>query len=127
VDEENIELVITDLEPRLPATLSQKLPVIAIDNQHAITNTVVPTARIQARRVARFGHGDDAACRLISCLFFRRQKGATLSLPPIVAGSALRQGKTGDYVLVYDLAARAGCNSRRSAAFVVMALARKAR
>src|ERR1051326_7990278 len=53
VDEQKIDLVITDFEP-LTAHVAhrRRLPLIAIDNQHAITNTRVSLPRGYARDAA---------------------------------------------------------------------------
>jgi uncharacterized protein (TIGR00661 family) len=109
VDEENIELVITDFEPLTCHVGHRKrLPVIAIDNQHAITNTVVSLPR---------GFGRDvAAVRLVTRMmtphadayfvlsFFPApvKRRNTFLFPPIVRQEVLSaKAQTGDYVLVY--------------------------
>ncbi len=70
VEENNIELVITDFEPLTCHVGHRKgLPVIAIDNQHAITNTRVSLPHGFQARHCRGENGDahdDAACRRIS-------------------------------------------------------------
>ena len=109
VDEENIELVITDFEPLTCHVGHRKrLPVIAIDNQHAITNTVVSLPRGFRR--------DVAAVRLVTRMmtphadaylalsFFPApvKKRNTFLFPPILRQEVLSSTpQTGDYVLVY--------------------------
>lgn len=109
VDEENIELVITDFEPLTCHVGHRKrLPVIAIDNQHAITNTTVSLPRGFRR--------DVAAVRLVTSMmtphadayfvlsFFPApvKRRNTFLFPPIVRQEVLSaKAQTGDYVLVY--------------------------
>ena len=109
VEEENIELVITDFEPLTCHVGHRKrLPVIAIDNQHAITNTVVSLPRGFRR--------DVAAVRLVTRMmtphanvyfvlsFFPApvKRRNTFLFPPIVRQEVLSaRAQAGDYVLVY--------------------------
>jgi uncharacterized protein (TIGR00661 family) len=109
VDEENIELVITDFEPLTCHVGHRKrLPVIAIDNQHAITNTVVSLPRGFARDVAAVRlvtrmmtpHAD--AYFVLSFFPAPVKRRSTFLFPPIVRQEVLSaKAQTGDYVLVY--------------------------
>jgi len=109
VDEENIELVITDFEPLTCHVGHRKrLPVIAIDNQHAITNTVVSLPRGFRRDVAAVRlvtrmmtpHAD--AYFVLSFFPAPVKRRNTFLFPPIVRQEVLSaRAQTGDYVLVY--------------------------
>jgi uncharacterized protein (TIGR00661 family) len=109
VDEENIELVITDFEPLTCHVGHRKhLPVIAIDNQHAITNTVVSLPRGFRRDVAAVRlvtrmmtpHAD--AYFVLSFFPAPVKRRNTFLFPPIVRQEVLStQAQAGDYVLVY--------------------------
>ncbi len=109
VDEENIELVITDFEPlTCHVGHRKKLPVIAIDNQHAITNTVVSLPRGFSRDVAAVRlvtrmmtpHAD--AYLVLSFFPAAVKRRNTFLFPPIVRQEVLSaKPQTGDYVLVY--------------------------
>jgi uncharacterized protein (TIGR00661 family) len=109
VDEENIELVITDFEPlTCHVGHRKKLPVIAIDNQHAITNTVVSLPRGFRRDVAAVSlvtrmmtsHAD--AYFVLSFFPAPVKRRNTFLFPPIVRQEVLSaKAQTGDYVLVY--------------------------
>jgi uncharacterized protein (TIGR00661 family) len=109
VDEENIELVITDFEP-LTCHIGhhKRLPVIAIDNQHAITNTTVSLPRGFRRDVAAVRlvtrmmtpHAD--AYFVLSFFPAPVKRRNTFLFPPIVRQEVLSaKAQTGDYVLVY--------------------------
>lgn len=107
--EKNIELVITDFEPLTSHVGHHKqLPVIAIDNQHAITNTRVSLPRGFQR--------DAAAVRLVTRMMTPRAdayvvlsffpapviKRNTFLFPPIVRQEVLSTtARNGDSVLVY--------------------------
>jgi len=109
VDENKINLVITDFEPlSCHVGHRKRLPVIAIDNQHTITNASVTLPRGFKR--------DVAATRLVTRMmtphadaylalsFFPApvKKRNTFLFPPIVRQEVLSAtSKTGDYVLVY--------------------------
>jgi uncharacterized protein (TIGR00661 family) len=109
VDEENIELVITDFEPLTCHVGHRKrLPVIAIDNQHAITNTAVSLPRGFRRDVAAVRlvtrmmtpHAD--AYFVLSFFPAPVKRRNTFLFPPIVRQEVLSAtAQTGDYVLVY--------------------------
>jgi uncharacterized protein (TIGR00661 family) len=109
VEEENIELVITDFEPLTCHVGHRKrLPVIAIDNQHAITNTVVSLPRGFRRDVAAVRlvtrmmtpHAD--AYFVLSFFPAPVKRRNTFLFPPIVRQEVLStQAQAGDYVLVY--------------------------
>lgn len=109
VDEWNIELVITDFEP-LTCHVGHKkrLPVISIDNQHCLTNTVVSYP-------SRY-RGDAAAAKIVTRLmtphantylvisFFPApiRKHNTFLFPPLLRQEILDATPTqGDHVLVY--------------------------
>jgi uncharacterized protein (TIGR00661 family) len=109
VDEENIELVITDFEPlTCHVGHHKRLPIIAIDNQHAITNTVVSLPRGFRRDVAAVRlvtrmmtpHAD--AYFVLSFFPAPVKRRNTFLFPPIVRQEVLSaKPQTGDYVLVY--------------------------
>ena len=109
VDEEKINLVITDFEP-LTCHVGHKrrLPVISIDNQHCLTNAVVSYPR-QYRR-------DAAAAKLVTKLMTPRasaylvisfftapiRKRNTFLFPPLLRDQILQATPTeGDHILVY--------------------------
>ncbi len=104
-----IELVITDFEPLTCHVGRRKhLPVIAIDNQHCLTNTKAETPRHHRR--------DAAAVKLITRLMTPRadaylvlsffpapiRKRKTFVFPPIVRSEILQKKPSdGDSILVY--------------------------
>src|SRR6266700_410533 len=108
-EEKNIELVITDFEPlSCHVGHRKRLPVIAIDNQHVITNAEVSLPRGFRR--------DVAAVKLLTKLMTPRadayivlsffpaevRKRNTFVLPPILRQEVLSTTpRTGDYALVY--------------------------
>jgi uncharacterized protein (TIGR00661 family) len=108
-DEKNIELVITDFEPLSSHVGHHKrLPVIAIDNQHAITNTRISLPHGFRR--------DAAAVRLVTRMMTPRadayivlsffpapaSKRNTFLFSPIVRQEVLSTtARSGDHVLVY--------------------------
>jgi uncharacterized protein (TIGR00661 family) len=112
VDDEKINLIITDFEPLTAHVAHRKrLPLINIDNQHAITNTRVSLPRGYARDAATVKlvthmmtpHAD--AYLVLS--FFpvpvkSRNARNTFLFPPILRQEVLAtQPRTGDYALVY--------------------------
>lgn len=109
VDENKIEVVITDFEPLSCHVAHRKhLPVIAIDNQHAITNASVSLPRGFKRDVAATKlvtrmmtpHAD----AYLALSFFPApvRKRNTFLFPPILRQEVLSATpQTGDYVLVY--------------------------
>ncbi|MCU1254473.1 MAG: teichoic acid biosynthesis related protein [Candidatus Angelobacter sp.] len=109
VDENKIELVITDFEPLSSHVGHHKrLPVIAIDNQHAITNANVALPRGFKRDVAAVKlvtrmmtpHAD--AYLVLSFFPAPAKKRNTFLFPPILRQEVLSaKPDTGDYVLVY--------------------------
>ena|ERR1700731_2186568 len=109
VDENKIELVITDFEPLSSHVGHHKrLPVIAIDNQHAITNATVSLPRGFKRDVAAVKiitrmmtpHAD--AYLVLSFFPAPAKKRNTFLFPPILRQEVLSaKPQTGDYVLVY--------------------------
>ena len=109
VDEKEIDLVITDFEPLSCHVGHHKhLPVIAIDNQHAITNATVSLPRGFKRDVAAVKlvtrlmtpHAD--AYLVLSFFSAPVKKRNTLLFPPILRQEVLSaKPNTGDYVLVY--------------------------
>jgi uncharacterized protein (TIGR00661 family) len=109
VDEQRIDLVITDFEP-LTCHLGHKkgLPVISIDNQHCLTNAVVSYPRKYRR--------DAAAAKLVTRLMTPRadaylvisfftapvREKRTFLFPPLLRQEILQTTPTqGDHVLVY--------------------------
>ena len=109
VDENNIELVITDFEP-LSCHVGRRhhLPVIAIDNQHTITNAGVSLPRGFKRDVAATKlvtrmmtpHAD----AYLALSFFPApvRKRNTFLFPPILRQEVLSTTpRTEDYLLVY--------------------------
>jgi len=109
IDDADIDLVITDFEP-LTCHVGHKcgLPVISIDNQHCLTNTVVSYPK-QYRR-------DAAAAKLVTKLMTPRanaylvisfftapiRKRNTFLFPPLLREEILQAKSTeSDHVLVY--------------------------
>ncbi len=109
VEENNIELVITDFEPLTCHVGHRKgLPVIAIDNQHAITNTRVSLPHGFKRDVAAVKmvtrmmtpHAD--AYLVLSFFPAEVKRRNTFLFPPILRQEILSaKPQTGDHVLVY--------------------------
>jgi uncharacterized protein (TIGR00661 family) len=109
VDEKETDLVITDFEPlSCHVGHHKRLPVIAIDNQHAITNATVSLPRGFKRDVAAVKlvtrlmtpHAD--AYLVLSFFPAPVKKRNTLLFPPILRQEVLSaKPNTGDYVLVY--------------------------
>ena len=109
IDEEAIDLVVTDFEPlTCRAGRRKRIPVIAIDNQHCLTNTDV-TYPSQYRR-------DAAAAKMVTRLmvpranaylvtsFFEAQvtEPNTFLFPPILRECILKaKPRQGEHVLVY--------------------------
>jgi uncharacterized protein (TIGR00661 family) len=108
-EEKNVELVITDFEPMSCHVGHRKrLPVIAIDNQHVITNTHVsspPGFRRDAAAVkllTRLMTPRADAYIVLSFFPARVRKRNTFVLPPILRQEVLSATpRTGDYALVY--------------------------
>ena len=109
IDEEQIDLVITDFEP-LTCHIGHKkrLPVISIDNQHCLTNAVVSYPKKYRR--------DAAAAKIVTKLmtpranaylvisFFKAaiRKRNTFLFPPLLRREILEATpREGDHVLVY--------------------------
>lgn len=108
-DQQKIELVITDFEPMSCHVGHRKrLPVIAIDNQHAITNTRISLPRGYRR--------DAATVKLVTRMMTPRadaylvlsffpapvKKRNTQVFPPILRQEVLSATpRAGDYALVY--------------------------
>lgn len=109
VEESEIELVITDFEPLTCHVGHRKgLPVIAIDNQHAITNTRVSLPSGFRRDVAAVKmvtrmmtpHAD--AYLVLSFFPADVKRRNTFLFPPILRQEILSAApQTGDHVLVY--------------------------
>jgi uncharacterized protein (TIGR00661 family) len=109
VDEQKIDLVITDFEPlSCHVGHRMRLPVIAIDNQHAITNTRVSLPKGFKRDVAAVKlltrimtpHAD--AYLVLSFFPAEIKRRDTFLFPPILRQEILStKSQTGDYVLVY--------------------------
>ena len=109
VDECKIDLVITDFEPMTcHVGHNRRLPVIAIDNQHCLTNTIVTYPREYRR--------DAAAAKLVTRLMTPRanaylvisffsapiRKRNTFLFPPLLRQEILNASPTdGEHVLVY--------------------------
>ena len=109
VEEKNIDLVITDFEPLTCHVGHRKrLPVVAIDNQHAITDTNVSLPRGFKRDVAAVrlvtGMMTPHADAYLVLSFFPApvKRRNTFLFPPIVRQEVLSaKAQTGDHVLVY--------------------------
>ncbi len=109
IEEEKISLVITDFEPlTCHAGHRKRLPVIAIDNQHAITNTRIslpPGYRRDAAAVKLVTRMMTPRANVYLVLSFfpaaaRRRN--TFVFPPIVRQEVLSTvPRSGDYALVY--------------------------
>ncbi|MGC2697661.1 MAG: glycosyltransferase family protein [Candidatus Angelobacter sp.] len=109
VEDENINLVITDFEP-LTCHIAHRhrLPVIAIDNQHAITNTRVSLPRgfrrdaATVKLVTRMMTPHADAYLVLSFFPAPVKRRNTLLFPPIVRQEVLSAApRQGDYALVY--------------------------
>jgi uncharacterized protein (TIGR00661 family) len=109
VEDEKIDLVITDFEPLTAHVAHRKrLPLINIDNQHAITNTRVSLPRGYARDAATVKlvthmmtpHAD---AYLVLSFFSVPVKGRNTHLfPPVLRQEVLAATpRAGDYALVY--------------------------
>ncbi|HEY1936760.1 MAG TPA: glycosyltransferase family protein [Candidatus Angelobacter sp.] len=109
VDEAGIDLVITDFEPLTCHVGHRKrLPVIAIDNQHAITNTNVSFPRgykrdvVAVRFVTRMMTPHADAYFVLSFFPADVKKRNTFLFPPILRQEVLAAtSQAGDYVLAY--------------------------
>jgi uncharacterized protein (TIGR00661 family) len=109
VDENKIDLVITDFEPLSCHVGHHKhLPVIAIDNQHTITNASITLPRGFKRDVAATKlvtrmmtpHAD--AYLALSFFAAPVKKRNTFLFPPILRQEVLSAtAQTGEYVLIY--------------------------
>lgn len=109
IDENKIELVITDFEP-LSCHIGRRkrLPVIAIDNQHTITNASVTLPRgfkrdVTATRLVTRMMTPHADAYLALSFFPAPVKNRnTFLFPPILRQEVLSATpQTGDYVLAY--------------------------
>jgi uncharacterized protein (TIGR00661 family) len=109
VEENNIGLVITDFEP-LTAHVAhrRRLPLIAIDNQHAITNTRIslpPGYRRDAaavRLVTRMMTPRADAYLVLSFFPAQVKRKNTFLFPPVLRQEVLTIApRNGDYALVY--------------------------
>jgi uncharacterized protein (TIGR00661 family) len=109
VDENKIDLVITDFEPlSCHVGRRKRLPVIAIDNQHTITNANVALPRgfrrdvAATRLVTRMMTPHADAYLALSFFSAPVKKRNTFLFPPILRQEVLSATPTsGDYVLVY--------------------------
>lgn len=109
IEEEKIDLVITDFEPlTCHAAHRKRLPVIAIDNQHAITNTRIslpPGYRRDAatvKLVTRMMTPRANANLVLSFFPAAPKRRNTFVFPPIVRQEVLStMPRNGDYALVY--------------------------
>lgn len=109
IDEQEIDLVVTDFEPlSCHAGKSKHLPVISIDNQHCLTNTDVSYPK-QYRR-------DAAAAKMVTRLMVPRAdaylvtsffaapvtRPKTFVFPPILRECILKaKPREGEHILVY--------------------------
>ena len=108
-DEWKIDLVITDFEPMTCHVGHRKrLPIIAIDNQHAITNCEVSYPReyrkdaAATRLVTKFMTPRADAHLVISFFPAEVSKKNTFVFPPLLRQEVLSAKPTaGDYILVY--------------------------
>ena len=109
VDEDNIDLVITDFEPlTCHVGHRKKLPVISIDNQHCLTNAVVSYPKqyrrdaAAAKLVTRFMTPRANAYLVISFFTAPIRKRNTFLFPPLLRQEILDATPTQrDHVLVY--------------------------
>ncbi|MGZ4888068.1 MAG: glycosyltransferase family protein [Candidatus Angelobacter sp.] len=109
VDKNKIDLVITDFEPlSCHVGHRKRLPVIAIDNQHTITNASVTLPRgfkrdaAAVRLVTRMMTPHADAYLVLSFFPAPVKKRNTFLFPPILRQEVLSATpQTGDYVLVY--------------------------
>src|SRR5215472_2534812 len=109
IEDKSIDLVITDFEPlTCHAGHRKRLPVIAIDNQHAITNTRVSLPRGYRRDVAtvklvtRMMTPWADAYMVLSFFPAAARQRNTFVFPPIVRQEVLSTTpRNGDYALVY--------------------------
>jgi uncharacterized protein (TIGR00661 family) len=109
IEKEKIELVITDFEPLTAhAAHHMRLPLIAIDNQHAITNTQITLPRGYRRDAATVKlvtrvmtpHADTYLVLSFFPAPVKRKN--TFLFPPIVRQEVLSATpSSGDYALVY--------------------------
>lgn len=105
----NLDLVITDYEPiTCHVGHKIKLPIIAIDNQHLLTDAEITYPRecrkeaAAAKLVTRLMTPRADAYLVISFFTARLKKKTTFLFPPILRAEVLQaQPIEGDYVLVY--------------------------
>jgi uncharacterized protein (TIGR00661 family) len=104
-----LDLVITDFEP-ITCHLGHKLkvPIVAIDNQHLLTDADITYPReyrreaIATKLVTRLMTPGADACLVISFFQARVKKKKTCLFPPILREEVLRtKPANGDFVLVY--------------------------
>jgi uncharacterized protein (TIGR00661 family) len=109
MEEQKIQLVITDFEPlTCHAGHRRRVPVIAIDNQHAITNTSVTLPRgyrrdaATVKLVTRMMTPRASAYLVLSFFPAAVKRRNTFLFPPIVRQEVLAtRPRDGDYALVY--------------------------
>jgi uncharacterized protein (TIGR00661 family) len=109
IEEEKINLVITDFEPlTCHAAHRKRLPVIAIDNQHAITNTRISLPHgyrrdaATVKLVTRMMTPRANAYLVLSFFSAEAKRRNTFVFPPIVRQEVLSiTPRSGDYALVY--------------------------
>lgn len=105
----NLELVITDYEPiSCHVGHKLKLPIVAIDNQHLLTDAEITYPRecrkeaAAAKLVTRMMTPRADAYLVISFFEARLKKKTTFLFPPILRSEVLRtRPSDGDFVLVY--------------------------
>ena len=105
----DLDMVITDYEPiTCHVGLKLRLPVIAIDNQHLLTDTEITYPReyrkeaAAAKLVTRLMTPHADAYLVISFFTARLKKKKTFLFPPILREEVLKTAPSaGDFVLVY--------------------------
>jgi uncharacterized protein (TIGR00661 family) len=109
IDDDGIDLAITDFEPlSCHAARSKALPIIAIDNQHCLTNTDVSYPKqhrrdaAAAKMVTRFMVPGADAYLVLSFFDAKVTRPKTFLFPPILRDNILTaKPREGEHVLVY--------------------------
>jgi uncharacterized protein (TIGR00661 family) len=109
IDEKAIDLVITDFEPlSCHAARRKRLPIIAIDNQHCLTNANVSYPRkyrrdaAAAKMVTRFMVPGANAYLALTFFAAEATRAKTFMFPPILRECILNaKPREGEHVLVY--------------------------
>jgi len=105
----DVDMVVTDFEPvTCHLRHKLKLPIVAIDNQHLLTDTEITYPQqyrreaVATKLVTRLMTPGADAYLVISFFQARVKKKQTLLFPPILRDEVLRsQPSEGDFVLVY--------------------------